>query len=224
VVAALRIARALDPVQAAQLIPDRIHPAASGHWLLAETILKAWAFDPVVSRVRIDAATLTPRLTATTVSELAHEDPAYVWTQVDRSLPLPLNPADPGTAFLLKISDLARLDQQDLNFTGLRPGVYKLSIDDTAVGLFSAAQLAAGINLSLEATPMSAQSLAYAAAMDRRVLTDLVRFDLLTNGVRTKDHDAGVQALEELNEQRLGEATGMLFPQPHSYRLVRQQP
>ena len=42
VVAALQKANTTDPVNAQKIIPDRVHPGAAGHLLMAEALLKAW--------------------------------------------------------------------------------------------------------------------------------------------------------------------------------------
>ena len=55
VVAMLRRANELDPVEAAKIIKDRVHPGFSGHLIMAEALLKAWNARPLVSSVAIDA-------------------------------------------------------------------------------------------------------------------------------------------------------------------------
>jgi lysophospholipase L1-like esterase len=56
VVAALEKAKTLDPAQALNLIPDRVHPVAGGHLLMAGALLKAWNAPALVSAVEIDGA------------------------------------------------------------------------------------------------------------------------------------------------------------------------
>ena len=52
---ALERAQANDPELAALLIPDRIHPAEAGHWIMAAALMQSWHVDPVVSSVEIRA-------------------------------------------------------------------------------------------------------------------------------------------------------------------------
>src|SRR5271165_850472 len=56
VVAALAKANETNPALAKDLIPDRVHPSAPIHFLMAEALLKAWNAPAVVSEVAIDAA------------------------------------------------------------------------------------------------------------------------------------------------------------------------
>src|SRR5580700_187374 len=56
VVAALAKANASDAASAAKLIPDRVHPIAAIHLLMAEALLRAWHAPSVVTEVEIDAA------------------------------------------------------------------------------------------------------------------------------------------------------------------------
>lgn len=54
-----RIARS-SPVLARQFIPDRIHPQRAAHWLMAESLLKAWNAPALVSEVLIDISKKIP--------------------------------------------------------------------------------------------------------------------------------------------------------------------
>src|SRR3984893_7240155 len=81
VVTALRTANQADPALAQKLIPDRVHPSAPIHLLMAEALLKAWNAPAVVSDVEIDAASPTVRKTInTSISELSN-DGGIAWTQ-----------------------------------------------------------------------------------------------------------------------------------------------
>ena len=44
-----------NPLLAPQVLPDRVHPAPAGHWLLAGALLKSWNAPAVVSSVTIAA-------------------------------------------------------------------------------------------------------------------------------------------------------------------------
>jgi hypothetical protein len=48
-------AKATDAEQAKKIIPDRVHPGASGHLLMAAELLKSWQAPALVSGVEIDA-------------------------------------------------------------------------------------------------------------------------------------------------------------------------
>ena len=90
VVAALRRANRADPALAQKLIPDRVHPSAPIHLLMAGALLKAWNAPAVVSDVEIDALALAARKAVnTSISELSN-DGGIAWTQFDNSLPMPI--------------------------------------------------------------------------------------------------------------------------------------
>jgi hypothetical protein len=57
-VTALERANAKDPTTALKILPDRVHPGASGHLLMAASLLEAWGATPIVTAVEIDAVTV----------------------------------------------------------------------------------------------------------------------------------------------------------------------
>lgn len=183
VVEALTKAKALDPALAISLIPDRVHPGAGIHWVMAEALLKSWGASPLVSSVTLDA--VIPIVTDTVnaqVTEVHRIKSTLSWVETDRALPLPLpsKNSDPFVDLALRASDLVdSLDQQMLRITRLEPGSYRLSIDRKSVGTFSSQQLASGINLALLETPMEEQARLVAYDTDRKNDIDETRFGLI---------------------------------------------
>ena len=159
VVAALRKANAADAANAAKLIPDRVHPGAAGHLLMAEALLKAWNAPALVSEVEIDAKRKDAVVQHHAhVSEVAAAN-GVSWTQLDDALPMPLDMRDPLVALAIHSSDFVEaLNQQPLKVRGLAAGRYTLKIDGEAVGTFPAERLAQGINLAELPTPMARQA------------------------------------------------------------------
>jgi len=171
VVDMLKKANALDPNGAKALIPGRIHPAAGGHLIMAEALLKAWNASPLVSAVEIDAASKQiKRADNTAVSKLT-ADTTIAWSQLDNALPmivslrdrsLPINARRPAATMdlALKASDfMEALDQETLRVTSLPAAKYVLKINGDTVGSFTREQLAEGVNLAALQTPMSKQTL-----------------------------------------------------------------
>lgn len=73
----LRAGVRIDPRMAGSLLPDRIHPAPAGHWIMAAALVRAWHLSPIVSSVALDAATNTVvHQQNTTVSALTGAPPA----------------------------------------------------------------------------------------------------------------------------------------------------
>jgi len=159
VVASLEKAKATDAELAKKIIPDRVHPGASGHLLMAAELLKSWQAPALVSAVEIDAGTKKVADTKRTkVSDLKTAN-AISWTQLDEALPMPVDLKDPVIALAVNSSDFVKaLNQQNLKVTGLGTKSYTLKIDDDEIGSFTNEQLSQGINLATQPTPMAKQA------------------------------------------------------------------
>ncbi len=159
IVAALAKAKATDPEQAKQIIPDRVHPGPGGHLLMAAELLKSWHAPAVVTAVAIDVDTkAVPVAEQTTVTELK-TGPEISWQQLDEALPMPVDWNDRIVALAVKSSDFVQsLDQETLKVTGLSADNYTLKIDGDELGAFTKPQLAEGINLATLPTPMAKQA------------------------------------------------------------------
>ena len=171
VVAMVKKANMRDPAGAKNLIPGRIHPAAGGHLIMAESLLKAWGASPIVSAVEIDTASKEiTRAEDTTVTGLT-VGPTISWSQLDGALPMLVSLRDrslPTAArrgaatveLALDSSDfMEALNQQTLRVRGLEAAKYTLKIDGSEVGSFSREQLTKGLNLAALPTPMAKQAL-----------------------------------------------------------------
>ena len=165
-VAMLQKANAADPAAAQKILPDRVHPAISGHLIMAEQLVKAWNGRPVVASVSIDASAATPKLDSedhAKISDLKGGN-GVSWTEMDDALPLPFAEWTQGNAgalmaLTIRSSDVTEaLNQEPLKVSGLKSGNYTLQIDGKPVGTFSAADLAQGINLATLDTPMAQQA------------------------------------------------------------------
>jgi lysophospholipase L1-like esterase len=164
------------------LIPDRIHPGAAIHWVMAEAVLKSWGAKPEVSFVNIEAGVKpAARVSNTSVTELNKSAGNLTWAQTDKSLPLPFGPldTDPVMQLTMSSSDLiSALDMETLRVTSLPPGSYLLKIDGKSVATFSAEQLAATVNLALVETPMLEQSRRVALDTQAKIALDTQIFNL----------------------------------------------
>lgn len=224
VLALLEHAKATDPSYASLLVPDRIHPSEPLHWIMAESVMKAWRIDPVVSEVTLSAtshaATQSQR---TQVTGISARRTGLAWDQLDEALPLPFNFDDALMNFVLKISDLASVDQEMLRVENLQPGEYKLTIDKTSVGTFSVQQLAQGINLALMKTPMWNEARDYDSALERRSILEDADFyifaetDMQDKATATRVLREGETAFEQKAQ------TALRIP-VHHYNLTLDQP
>jgi lysophospholipase L1-like esterase len=178
VVDALKQANAADPKDAQQIIPDRVHPQAAGHLIMAEALLKAWHATPIVATVAIDAeGTLVRDARNTVVSQLKRTGSQITWVQKDERLPMPINLDD--TVMKLAVSSshvMEDLDQEMLKVTGLSSTSYGLKINGKAIGTFTREQLASGINLAALPTPMTTQAAAVHALTLKRAAVHNTRW------------------------------------------------
>jgi lysophospholipase L1-like esterase len=220
---ALRAGMLDDPKMAGSLLPDRIHPAEAGHWIMAAALAKGWHVDPVVSRVTLDASSgAVVAQENTAVSQLKDTGDRFVWTQLDRSLPLPLELNDAMTQFLLRISEIPSLDQQMLRVMNLTAPRYKLLIDGDKIAEFTPQQLADGVNLALLQTPMEQQAKAIDwTAQDRAKLSG-TRFNLLTEMPAGALRDKTVAELDALDKKMIDGEYQAAQPKPHTFELTAE--
>ncbi|MFA6287675.1 MAG: GDSL-type esterase/lipase family protein [Opitutaceae bacterium] len=199
VVSVLTKAKATDAELSAKIIPDRVHPDASGHLIMAGALLKAWNAPALVTEVEIDAAGKRVAVaTATKVSALKAES-SLSWTQLDEALPMPVNLADPATALAVKSSDfIETLDRQPLRVTGLTAPAYTLKIDDQVVGTWSKEDFAKGINLAVQRTPMTEQAAAVHSLTLQHTGLHQARWRNYQLGLNNPKSDAVKTALAQL--------------------------
>jgi lysophospholipase L1-like esterase len=218
---ALRAGMKIDPVMAASLLPDRIHPSPAGHWIMAAALVRAWNISPIVCSVALDAArTDVIAQQNTTVSGLNETANGLQWTQLDRALPLPLELNDSMTQFLLQISYIASLDQQMLRVTGLSAASYSLEIDGQKIASFSRQELAGGINLALYSTPMEQQAKSIDWTTDDRSKLSGTRFDLMFEGDKIAGEADAVRVLDTLDQQMIDAEYKNAQPKPHTFTLT----
>lgn len=225
-VAVLEKATAIDPATARKIIPDRIHPSAAGHLILAEDLLKAWNAPALVSAVRIDESRQPFIHTGNTTVRDLKIALALSWTQTDNALPFPIDMADPVVGLVVSCSDLVpALDQQTLQVNGLVADRYELRIDNDTIGVFTREQLREGINLALLDTPMKKQAIRVFDLVRARNNVHFgrwkrVQFAIADDSLPHKQE--ALDALEALEQDLLTEVRLAAEPKPHRFLLVPQ--
>jgi lysophospholipase L1-like esterase len=227
VVAALRRANQADPSQAQKLIPDRVHPSAPIHLLMAEALLKAWNAPGIVSEVEIDASGPAAQKTIhTAISELS-ADAGIAWTQLDDSLPMPIEtfPSEELLQLALRSSDvLDALNRQTLAVTGLAPGrSYALKIDGQAIVTHSASEWSAGVDLSSVNTPLSKQAVDVLQLIYRHNNLHWSRWHIIQTSFEIDQPPSmtrAMAALDTLETEVAAMAHAKAQPKPHRYELV----
>ena len=217
---AIGVGIAIDPQLAGALLPDRIHPAPAGHWIMADAMAAGWHVDPVISSVviRVPDGKVEEAYNAS-VTEVRVEQGRIAWKQMDGALPLPLELNDPFTGFLFKVSDLERMDRQLLHLNGLAMPRYTLSIDGQKVGSFTREELSEGINLATLQTPMEQQAKAIDWAADDRAKLSGTRFNLLTENAAIPSRQEALAALDALDHRMIALEYENAQPKAHVFEL-----
>ncbi len=219
---ALRAGMLLNPSFTSLLIPDHIHPSEAGHWIMAAALMRAWGVSPIVSSVSLDGINATIQNSQNTdVTALKKTATGLRWEQEDQALPLPLYLSDPMIQFLLKISDLATLDQQMLRVQHLRATRYTLSIDDRKVASFTRQELANGVNLALYETPMLHQAWKVDDDTDNQATLDRTHFLLITTKQQSPDVAAAAGIVQSLEYEMAAEQHEDVQPKPHVFELTK---
>jgi predicted GH43/DUF377 family glycosyl hydrolase/lysophospholipase L1-like esterase len=221
VVSAIEKAQSVDPRVARLLLPDRVHPEPTAHWVMAEALLKAWNAPATVSSVTIDAKSVRVKASENTaIGHLKREGDTLAWTQNDDGLPLPLDKSNAITGVLLEISDIQKtLNQQPLVVTDLAPGQYALRIDDRDIADFSGEELAAGINLADYNTPMRSQAQSTSWDVRDLVATHYIHSRMRIHGAGTGSEDGGADRLQAFEDSLEDKIYAEAAPVPHHFEL-----
>lgn len=148
---------------------DAVHPGPPGQALMAASILKGMSFPAQVSSASIDAKTMKVEGAANCkIENLSGGTAGIKFSRLDESLPF--FPAD-ATSILTWAPLLEEMNQYQLRVTGLASGNYEVRIGTAKTAVFSADQLAAGVNLAsavLAAGPIAEQVNAVQAAVEAK--------------------------------------------------------
>jgi lysophospholipase L1-like esterase len=129
---------------------DGIHPDATGHWLMAQALLKVWRVSPVASEVLIDRSCVISLSNGmgdlcSGVDDLRRRDGrlTFKWRT-----PLPMPEDEDWDSESLTLERARhRLNRHQLTVVGLDPGKYRLSADGTGVAEVTPTELASGLDL-----------------------------------------------------------------------------
>ena len=169
--------------------PDRVHPGAAGHLIMAALVLDAMHVPALVARASIDAAKgkadkirdgLTENAVVTAVRRNA--DGGVSFTYAPKALPFPKLPEYEADEKIYPLTE--KLNREEIVVKGLKPGRYALSFDGVKVGSFTDEDLAKGVNVALLATPNQARAQATAKLVAELVVNEGSRRNLELNYVR----------------------------------------
>jgi len=122
---------------------DGIHPDATGHWLMAQTLLLAWKAPGMVAELHLDASRGVAADGRVTNIRKEGNSLSFDWRT-----PLPMPVDSRWDAESIRIEDVRRrLNRYRLAVTGLPAGRYRLTADGKEFATVSAEQLADGLDL-----------------------------------------------------------------------------
>jgi lysophospholipase L1-like esterase len=235
VVALLLAAKQADPDLSTKILPDRVHPSPGGHLIMAEALLKAWNAPSLVTDVEIDAAAQKVVQADHAKIDNLKADGTVSWTETDAALPMPTQPADPNAAdvvaLALKSSDFTdALNREPLRVTGLTAPYYELDIDNGAIGVFSQEDLAKGVNLATQSTPMMDQAVAVQLLTVQHNDLHYARWRNIQVPLLSKNNTAIATALPPILRALDAEEKGVVAqqrakaqPVAHTFKLIPQQ-
>lgn len=220
VAGALMQAKQKFPQLAPLIIPDRIHPSETGHWILTTTLMSAWHVDPMVSSVVLNGMSgQVAEKKRTTITQVEASDGSLKWTQLDEALPLPLDLNNAMTPVLLQISDIAEFDRLMMEVNALKPGQYELMIDGRQIAVFTSEELAHGVNLALYKTPMLDQARGIDWMLERRGTLDQASF-ILSAEVKGSETTSTAEArLSQAQDELYTKVRKELPPKAHRFEL-----
>ena len=224
VTAMLARAKAADAALAQKIIPDRVHPGASGHLIMAAALLKDWNAPALVSSVAIDAkAKRVTKYEGAAVLNVGF-GAGVAWTQTDDALPMPVDMSDPVMALAVKSSDFVEtLNRQMVSVSGLAAGLYTLRIDGSEAVTKSAAEWAAGVNLATIKTPMWEQAARVHSLTIKHVGVHQARWRTLqvplAGDVKETMAEA-MAALDKVEAELVAKQRETAMPKPHRFELV----
>jgi lysophospholipase L1-like esterase len=220
---ALERVHAQFPELAPLLVPDRIHPSETGHWIMAAALMSAWHADPVVSRAALNAARgEVIEKDRTTVTDVEKTATGLKWSERDDALPLPFDYNNAMIPMLLKISDLVQMDQMTLRVEALAPGRYEVLADGKTIGSFSRDELQRGVNLALYKSPMVNEARDVDWNEERRATFDLTRFVLGTEIKKTPTSAVAEDKLREAEDEFDAGARKAVDLKVHQFELRRE--
>ena len=224
VTAMLVKAKAESAENAVKIIPDRVHPGASGHLIMAAALLKAWNAPAAVSAVELDAAAKRVVKQDSTAVTGAAFSKTLTWTQKDEALPMPVDMRDAVMSLAVRSSDFQEtLNRQTLKVTGLSAGKHTLRIDGSEVGTFTESELAAGVNLSGLRTPMWDQAARVHALTLKHNAIHFARWRSLQVPLQAENPEtlaASLAAIDAVEQELISKQRQLAQPLAHRFELV----
>jgi lysophospholipase L1-like esterase len=130
--------------------PDRVHPAAPGHLVMAYQFLKSTGGSRYVSKINIRANVRESNQYSANcqIKDLVSGKDSIRFAVRAESLPFPVGEDAAPALTLVPFTD--DLNQEILQVEQLTKGNYRLYIDDNEIGIYASQDLKQGVNLALK--------------------------------------------------------------------------
>jgi hypothetical protein len=219
---------------------DRIHPTNDGQMVMAYVFLKAQGLaGSDVANVAINASNkkiVLAKNCLITLPAISSKD--ITFTYLANSLPYPMDTIpsgfgrpDKAQSEALKIIPFTEeFNREMLQVRGLQGKAYQLNIDGKAVGTYSGAEFAQGINLALiKSTPQYQQALAVMHINEERWTIERrlreyywIHYSILKpKGLLFNDGDATVDSLQQYAKKDFFVAITLPSYQKSRFKAVR---
>lgn len=204
--------------------PDAVHTNEAGGLLMAHSILVGLHAPALVSDLTLDAASKEAKTRGCTIKEVAGGPDGVTFERNDAALPLPILK---GWRDLLPyVDDLKNLNYYGLKVTGLAGDKYELSIDGKAVGMYTAKDLAAGVNLgNLASGPLFEQGAKVLQAINKKneVVHKRFREVVMANKPEADKADELKKRKDTIDAQQ-AEVYKLAQPTTHRFELKAAKP
>ena len=125
---------------------DAVHPGPPGQLTMAASLLKALGADGFVSSATVEASGKAGPTKGCVIDGVKAEKGILSFDRLDECLPFPI--PDDARAVIAIYPTILDLSQYTLKVTGLVDGRYDVKIDGKPAATLTAAELAAGVNLT----------------------------------------------------------------------------
>ncbi len=185
------------------LSADGIHPNAIGQTIVGMIVLKDMNAPAEIAGLDLHAAGNTVNALQTVrckVKDLKlSSDGVVSFARLAKALPCPIEPQSEQTERFLDLVNFAdELNRDILTITGLSGRAYELKIGDVAIDIYTAAELASGVNI---AEPMKGPLWDQARAVARATLERQAAHWTKWRSVWLKDHSNITQGQYDLSDR-----------------------
>ncbi len=208
---------------------DRVHPGATGHFIMTYQFLKTMNATQYVSEIIVGKDKSSERCVNCNVEYFDNDKPGCLsFRATEKALPFPVSEDQEEGANLIPFTK--ELNTQLFQVPGIKRGQYQLKIDDVIIGDFSSQQLKKGVNLAeFNNTPQYGQS-----EKVLEVLQELWRFEeilrdlkFIEYGSTFKNYTGNKDNLNEFREYYLEKASNSNYKTYLEYvidRYVKNKP